>query len=231
MAMLLYELAGAEAERRFSPYCWRIRMALAHKGLEAECVPWRFTEKEAIAKSGQPRVPVLVEGERWIAESQAIAEYLEAAYPERPTLFGGAGGQALSRFLTAWTDTVVNAALVRMLVLDIWGHVAAMDREYFRASREARFGMSLEAAVADRDTRLPAFRASLEPVRQVLAKQDFLGGAHPLYADYTLFGAFQWARCISDYRLLAADDPVAAWRCRMLGLFGGMAAASPGYKV
>ncbi len=229
--MRLYELAGAEAERRFSPYCWRIRMALAHKGLAAECVPWRFTEKEAIAASGQGRVPVLVEGERWIADSQAIAEHLEEAYPERPSLFGGAGGQALSRLVTAWADIVVNGALVRMLVLDIWRHVDAQDREYFRASREARFGASLEAVVADRDARLPGFRAGLEPARQVLAKQDFLGGARPLYADYTLFGTFQWARCISDYRLLAADDPIAAWRGRMLGLFGGMAGAAPGYPV
>lgn len=229
--MRLYDLAGADAERRFSPYCWRIRMALAHKGLAAECVPWRFTEKEAIAASGQGRVPVLVEGEHWIAASQAIAEYLEKTFPERPPLFGCEGGQALSRFVTAWTDTVVNGALVRMLVLDIWRHVDAKDRDYFRASREARFGMSLEAVVADRDARLPAFRASLDPVRQVLAKQDFLGGAQPLYADYTLFGAFQWARCISDYRLLAADDPVAAWRDRMLGLFGGLAGAAAGYPV
>ena len=32
----LYELAGADENRRFSPYCWRARMALAHKGLEVE---------------------------------------------------------------------------------------------------------------------------------------------------------------------------------------------------
>jgi hypothetical protein len=44
----LYELAGADENRRFSPYCWRIRMALAHKGLDVECIPWRFTEKDAL---------------------------------------------------------------------------------------------------------------------------------------------------------------------------------------
>ena len=40
----MYDLAGADEKRRFSPYCWRIRMALAHKGLDVECMPWRFTE-------------------------------------------------------------------------------------------------------------------------------------------------------------------------------------------
>jgi glutathione S-transferase len=227
----LYELAGAEAERRFSPYCWRIRMALAHKGIAPETVAWRFTDKAAIAPSGQGRVPVLVEGERWISDSQPIAEYLEDVYSDRLSLFGGAGGRALSRFTTAWTDTAVHGALIRMLVLDVWRHLDAKDREYFRTSREARFGAALETVVADREARLPAFRASLEPARQVLARQDYLGGEQPLYPDYTLFGAFQWARCISDFSLLAADDPVAAWRGRMLGLFGGLAGAAVGYPV
>ena len=39
MTIRLYDLAGAEAERRFSPFCWRARMALAHKGLDVETVP------------------------------------------------------------------------------------------------------------------------------------------------------------------------------------------------
>jgi Glutathione S-transferase, N-terminal domain len=33
MGMQLYDLAGADLERRFSPYCWRIKLALMHKGL------------------------------------------------------------------------------------------------------------------------------------------------------------------------------------------------------
>jgi hypothetical protein len=32
MAIKLYDLAGAKSERRFSPFCWRTKMALAHKG-------------------------------------------------------------------------------------------------------------------------------------------------------------------------------------------------------
>ena len=55
MAIVMYDLAGADPALRFSPYCWRIRMALAHKGLPVETVPWRFTDKDAIAFSGQGR--------------------------------------------------------------------------------------------------------------------------------------------------------------------------------
>jgi glutathione S-transferase len=228
----LFDLAGAEADRRFSPYCWRIQMALAHKGLEVETIPWRFTEKEAIAPAGkQGRVPVLVDGERWIGESWVIAEYLEDRYPDRPSLFGGPAGRALSRFYQSWTDAILHAALFRPLVLDIWRHVHEKDRDYFRKSREERLGTTLEAAAADREARLPALRETLAPVRLTVRAQPFLGGERPLYADYIVFGAFQWARGISDLKLLAADDPVALWRERMLGLHDRLGAEAKGYPV
>lgn len=227
----LYDLAAAEADRRFSPYCWRIKMALAHKGLEVETIPWRFTEKEAIARSGQGRVPVLVDGERWVADSSAIAAYLEDTFPDRPSLFGGAAGRALSRFYVSWTDGVLQGAMMPFLALDIWRHAHEKDRDYFRKSREERFGTSLERLVADREARLPAFRDTIAPLRLSFRTQPFLGGAQPLYADYVVFGAFQWARGISDFALLAADDPVAAWRGRMLDLFDGLGRKAKAYPV
>ena len=82
----MYDLAGADKNRRFSPYCWRIRMALAHKRLNVECMPWHFTEKDKIKFSGQERVPVLIDGSNTISDSWEIAKYLESAYPDRPSL-------------------------------------------------------------------------------------------------------------------------------------------------
>ena len=52
MARQLYELVGTDPARRFSPFCWRSRMALAHKGLDAEVVPWRFTENARLTALG-----------------------------------------------------------------------------------------------------------------------------------------------------------------------------------
>ena len=42
----LFELCGADPELVFSPYCWRVRLALAHKGLDWQSRPIRFTDKE-----------------------------------------------------------------------------------------------------------------------------------------------------------------------------------------
>ena len=69
MSIIMHDLAGADPELRFSPYCWRVRFALAHKGLPVETIPWRFTEKEAIGFSGQGRVPVIQDGGRAVSDS------------------------------------------------------------------------------------------------------------------------------------------------------------------
>ena len=96
-------------------------------------------------------------------------------------------------------------------------------------SREERSGTTLENVVEDHGMRLPAFRDSLAPLRRTLERQKFLAGEVPTYADCIVFGAFQWARAISDFELLAADDPVAAWRGRLLDAFGGLARKTCAY--
>ena len=106
MTLRLYDLAGAQPERRFSPYCWRIRLALAHKNLPVETIPWRFTEKAEIAASGQTLVPVLVDGDRRIADSWTIANYLEDTFPDSPSLFGGASGRDLTRYYSSSADSL-----------------------------------------------------------------------------------------------------------------------------
>lgn len=221
--IVLYELAGADANLRFSPYCWRTRMALLHKGLQFETIPWRFTEKDAIAFSGQGLVPVLIDGGRTISDSWSIADYLERTYPEAPTLFGGSVGQALTRFVNEFVDSVVNPGISKLIVSDIPRILHEKDRTYFFESRTKRLGKPLEEVTANRDLGVTAFRQSLEPIRRVLAKQVFLSGETPLYADYILFGSFQWARCTSSFELISCEDPLFAWRDRLLDAFGGHA--------
>ena len=227
MARKLYELVGADPERRFSPYCWRSRMALAHKGLEVECVPWRFTEIETLAFASYDKVPVLVDGDMFVPDSWAIAVYLDATYPDRPALFPG--GTPGARFIANWTNEVVQPAVGQLIVSDIPALLRPTEQGNFRESRERRYGRTLEAVTADRDARLPAFRALLQPMRTTLRAQAFLGGDGPDYADYAVFGAFQWARVASPLALLAADDPVLAWFERLLDRFDGLARKVPSF--
>lgn len=223
----LYDLAGADPARRFSPYCWRTKLALAHKGLDFDTVPWRFTDKDVIAFSKQGLVPVLVDNGRTITDSWAIAEYLEDTYPDRPSLFGGESTRAVTKFLNVWANATLTGPVARVVLMDIFERIADKDKAYFRETREKRFGKRLEEVAADRDGNLKALGAALDPVRQTLATQPFIAGEAPLYADYIVFGMLQWARCISPIETLADDDPVAFWRGRILDLHGGFARKAP----
>lgn len=231
VARKLFELCGTETERVFSPFCWRTRMALAHKDLQAETIPWRFTEKEAIAPHQSDKVPVFLDGDTAVADSWAIANYLEDTYRDRPSLFGGEGGRAMGRMLNWWGDTAVVGGIFPMIVKDIYHHLRPADQPYFRKTREARLGKTLEEAGTNRDTAVEAFRQTLNPMRLTLKTQPYLGGTSPNYADYIVFGPFQWARAISPFKLLKEDDPIYAWREKLLDAFDGMARKSPGYAV
>lgn len=231
MSLTLFELVGTDPARPFSPYCWRTRMALAHKGLDADLIPWRFTEKARIAPHGAEKVPVLLHGDKAVVDSWTIANYLEDAFPDRPSLFGGAGGRALMRMVNWWGDVVVVGGIFPLIVADIPAQLAPADSAYFRASREARFGRPLEEVTAGRDQGVAAFRKSLEPLRLTLRTQPYLGGERPNYADYIVFGGFQWARMVSPFGLLEPQDPVYAWRERLLDAFFGLARKLPGLPL
>ncbi len=231
MTIRLWDLAGSEDDRRFSPNCWRVRMALAHKGLEAQTVPWRFTEKDAIAFSGQGLVPVIDDNGREVHDSWDIAVYLDETYPDRPPLFEGPQARSLSLFFKHWCERNLHGAVFRVIVTDLFASLHPMDKDYFRETREKRFGKSIEELGAESRGTLPALKAALDPVRPLLATQPFVSGAAPGFADYILFGPFQWARAVSPVRLLEPDDPVYAWRERMLDLFNGMPRSARGHPV
>jgi glutathione S-transferase len=226
MTIVLYDLAGADPSVRFSPYCWRTRFALAHKGLPVETVPWRFTDTEAIAFSGQGKVPVIRDGEKTVFDSWTIAEYLEDTHPT-PSLFGGPGGRAHARFINAWADSVLTGGIAGFIVRDLVDTIDPKDRDYFRSSREKRFGVTLEEVQAGREERLAAFRETLLPLRLVLRRQPWFGGAAPSYADFILAGTLMWPRCASRFALLDAADPVAEWLERILDLYGGLGRSAP----
>jgi glutathione S-transferase len=167
-------------------------------------------------------VPVIRDGEKVVADSFAIALYLDEAYPERPTLFSGDGGKAMARFIERWSQLTIHPFVTTAAIMDLHAMQDEANSAYFRQSREQRFGKRLEEVMATRDTGLGAFRASLEPLRSTLAYQPFIGGHSPLFADYIVFGALQWARIASPYRLLDDSDAVVQWFERCLDLHDGL---------
>jgi glutathione S-transferase len=222
MTILLYDLVGRDAARPFSPHCWKAAMALAHKGLEVRTVPTCFLEVPTVEGGVSKVIPVIRDGETIVADSFAIAVYLDDAYPDRPTLFGGDGGKAMARFVERWSQLTIHPYITTAAILDLHAMQDDENAAYFRRNREQRLGKRLEEVAAGRDAGLAGFRASLEPLRSMLAYQPFIGGASPLFADYIVFGALQWARIASPYRLLGDEDVVMRWFGRCLDLHDGL---------
>lgn len=52
-SVVMYDLACADETVRFSPYCWRIKYALAHKGIKCDYKAWHFAQKDMLKPSGQ----------------------------------------------------------------------------------------------------------------------------------------------------------------------------------
>ena len=86
---------------------------------------------------------------------------------------------------------------------------------------------TLEELRAARDESLKRLGRTLEPMQALLKRQAYVCGAQAAYADYILFSVFHWARVMSPHAVLGPEDPLCAWRERVLDLHGGFARAAP----
>lgn len=225
--MILYGLCGEDDAIHFSPHVWKVIMALHHKGLSYAFRPVPFTEIPKLEDGFSPTVPILRDGDRLVRDSFDIALYLEDTYPDAPSLFKGEGGRGMARVIEGFSQTVIHPALTKIAVADIHNLLAPTDRVYFRKSREARLGQTLEEMATNRFTEAAEFPRKLEPIRHALKVQPWLGGQSPLFCDYILFGALQWARVTAPVDLLSEDDVVRQWFERCLDLFGGVGRQVP----
>jgi len=222
--MKFYDLSGAD-NKRFSPFGWRVRMSLAHLDMEehTEVELVKFSQKDKLRFSGQELVPVIQDNSAIISDSWRIAEYLENNYTNQPSLFSSPTDKANEKFVSSWVDSQIHPLVAKCVVRDILDVIDPNDREYFRRSREERFGMSLEKIVANREETRTLLKRTLFPVRKVLELSPFLGGTQASFADYSVFGAMMWARITSSFDILEKHDPITDWRERMLDLYDGLA--------
>ncbi len=83
------------------PFCARVRIVLAEKGVEPETVPVDLSDRPAwlYAKNPTGKVPVWEEGDWSLPESAVICEYLEEIHPEPPLWPADASARAAARVL------------------------------------------------------------------------------------------------------------------------------------
>lgn len=225
MTRKLYDLCGADAHVRFSPFCWVVKFALLHKGLDFEVVPLRFTEKQNYPDPDYGKLPMLDDGGALVRDSAKIIEHLEQAYPEKP-LFASEGERSMHQFLSAFMGAHLFSALGPMLFVRVHGALAAEDQAYFRKTREERFGVTLEALAEN-----PSLKGNAEAALGVLAApfdhHSFYGGSVPNLSDYQLASVLMWQRSVCVEPLYEPPAMLSAWFERMLDLFDGYARQAP----
>ena len=134
----------------------------------------------------------------------------------------------MARFVESWSATIDRAPAMPMIIKDIHDRLSPDDQVYFRASREKRFGRTLEELQADREERVDAWRAALGAAARDARRSAVhrrrraaLCRLHPLRRAAMGAGHEPVPAASGD------DDPVKVWFERCLDLFGGMGRAMP----
>jgi glutathione S-transferase len=204
-----------------SPYAWRAQLALEHKALPYERKVLSFSagdtrKPEFLALNPRHRVPVIVDGDFVLYESNAIVEYLDEAYPGRgqPLFPGDARQRALARRLICEVDNYFDKA------------IDPITDEAFAKKPEARDPERLAKGVAELREEYAMFTRAM--------RGDFLAG--PLSAaDFALYPLVAFMdRCALK---LPSFDPkayltpeIAAWKARMEALPYFEATVPPHWK-
>lgn len=219
----LYDLQLASG-CTISPFVWRTKYALAHKGFDIDIVPGGFTGIIDRTGGRSERLPAIVDGGEWVLDSWVIAEYLDEKYPDRPMLFEGPSMKMLTKFIDAWLWRTAIGPWFSCYILDYHDLSLPQDHDYVRTTRENLFlgGRKLEDVQAGREDRLPLVPPTLEPLRQLLRETRWLGGETPNFADYTALAVFLWTGSVATTPPLTGDDPLRDWLDRGFDLYDGL---------
>jgi glutathione S-transferase len=89
-----------------SPFCRKVRLALAEKRIEVELVEERYWEAspEFLRRNPAGKVPVLKMNGRTLSESAAICELIEELHPDPPLMPKGPEARYEVRRLVTWFD-------------------------------------------------------------------------------------------------------------------------------
>jgi len=187
-----------------SHYCEKIRLILDYKGLpyrKIEVTPG-VGQLEVFRMSGQRQVPVLKDGSEVIADSTAIAEYLERKYPDRPIIPTEPKLRGLTLLMEQWADESIglNArkCMLGAMGKDVSFRQAFLPREtpdllktVLGSVPNELFGvLELGAGLTPDALKIAqdAMKRDLTALCFILDQQPFLVTDHPTLADFAVAG-------------------------------------------
>lgn len=193
-----------------SHYCEKVRLILDYKGLtyrKIEVAPG-IGQLDLFRLSGQRQVPVLKDGTQVIADSTAIAFYLDQQYPDRPIIPTDPQQRALCLLMEEWADESIGANS-RKVMLGAFSQNPDLRRAAL-PSAAPDFLKSLVEAVPREALDLlgtgigfggdalksarKAMQQNLEALSLLLADKPYLVTDHPTLADFAVAGLSMYVK-------------------------------------
>lgn len=168
-----------------SPFSRKVRLSLAEKKIEVELVEERYWEQgsDFLRRNPAGKVPILRLGNRTMADSGAICEYLEEAYPTPALLPKGAESRYEVRRLVAWFDDKFYKEVTSMLV----------GERVFRKIMGTGYPDSGNVKSGSR-----AIRYHLDYMAHILEQRRWLAGNEMSLADFAAAAQLSCLDYISD---------------------------------
>ncbi len=138
-----------------SAYCWRVLLALEHKGLSYRSHPLKFDQQEhkapqMLAMNPRGRLPVLRDGDYVVFESVAVLYYLDRKYPE-PPIFGRSPeeGGVIMRVICEY-QAYAEPSLMQIVSTMLYGREPTLGDGTAELMAEAMHRVASEARTIER---------------------------------------------------------------------------------
>ncbi|MCY6491217.1 glutathione S-transferase family protein [Leptolyngbya sp. GGD] len=193
-----------------SHYAEKVRLILDYKGLpyrKVEVTPG-IGQIELFQMSGQRKVPVLKDGSEIIADSTAIAEYLDRKYPENPIIPSDPKQKGLCLLIEQWADESLGlnarkgligslsqnqsfrTAVLPTSTPDILKNLVGAIPGDFLGILGVGVGMGPDTVKEATD----ALKRSLTALSFMLTEQPYLVGDSPTLADFAVAGLSMYVK-------------------------------------
>lgn len=242
-----------------SHYAEKVRLILDYKGLEYRKIDITpgLGQVELVRLSGQRQVPVLKDGSEVIADSTAIAEYLEKTYPDKPIIPTEPKLRGLTLLMEQWADESIGLNARKCLVTtfgqDPSFRTAALptDTPDFIKTLVGSVpgdvfnflgygvGLTPDAIKAGKD----AMKRDLAALCFILSEQPYLVTDHPTLADFAVAALTMYVKFPTGNYLNIPDslkgrgtpgiadvglfDPFFTWRDRLYADYRKASVSAP----
>lgn len=204
--MKLYERLGAD-DLCPSPIGYRVRIALAIKGMDCVRVPMRFCDVDRLeAETGSHTCPAMVDGDARLTDSAAIVRHLDTVQPRRPVY-----RDEDRQFDLASVEQEIGARAGRVIAPKFVERLCAEDRDYYRSSRELRFGMSFAELQEHRSVAELDLAFTVGRIAGGLSRTPFFSGNEPGFADAVIYGYLLWIDLSDPAAMPELPPEMAAW--------------------